>query len=286
MKRSALAHIVTPRTQASFELDEIRSNGDEIVEAWLVSVDSREVYPVIAGIGVLWRDVRACVRRHGNVFERTPAQDPRMVRFIRRRIGRGFDRVPFEHVHAHYADLVAEPPEGFDTRRNVADEALQEVVHAHAADGHFRLAVHVGCGVGRGCFSLAEGAGLVIGTDRSAAHIRRARNISVTREHFFLAAPPGSGLKELPLDLTPLARERTDFVVAEPGWLPLASGSADLVVLEESDGHGAVPWADALASVRRVLAPAGTLVVPTGRAAGLLRSGAREIGPYSLGSLA
>lgn len=286
MKRSALAHIVTPRTHASFELDEIRANGDEIVEAWLVAADTREVYPIIAGIGVLWRDVKACVRRHGNVFERTPAQDPRMVRFIRRRIGRGFDRVPFEHVHAHYADLVAEPPEGFDTSRNLGDQALQEIVYAHAGVGHFRLAVHVGCGVGRGCFSLAEGAELVIGADRSAAHIRRARNISVTREHFFLAAPPGSGLKELPLDLTPLARERTDFVVAEPAWLPLATDSADLVVLEESDGHGAIVWGEAVASVRRVLAPDGTLVVPRARAPGLLRDGARAFGPYAVGSLA
>jgi SAM-dependent methyltransferase len=240
------------------ELDPIRVPGGEIVEAFLVGRAGRRTWPVIAGIAVLPPDLPAHLRARGAVYWRTPMTDPRMVRFLLGRAGRGMDVVPFDEVVRRYGDLAATD----ETAQAPApeDAALARLLAA-LAPGHGR-GLDAGCGVGRGVFVLAAALGAALGVDRSVACIRRARNIAVTREHFFLPAPPTSEEREIPVDLERLHRAGSDFAVASPERLPLGDGCLDVVVLRDGDGAG--PYADpaaARAEARRVLSPDGLLLL-------------------------
>jgi SAM-dependent methyltransferase len=162
------------------------------------------------------------------------------------------------------------------------DDAALARLLAEETPGRGR-ALDVGCGVGRGVFLLTEHLGMALGVDRSAARVRRARNVAATRADFFLPAPPGVGPREVPLELSRLARDGADFAVAAADALPLADGALDAVVLRAGDGLG--PWADAaaaLAEAVRVVAPGGLLVLEAGLPApgGAWRA-ARTVSPFS-----
>ena len=108
---------------------------------------------------------------------------------------------------------------------------------------------------------LCEFLAAAIGIDSSIACVRRARNIAVTNEAFFLPAPKGSGMKEIPLELGSLARDGADFAVADAHALPFTDGAFDVVVLHDGDMAG--PWEDAArveAEAARVLAANGRLL--------------------------
>jgi len=262
VKRAVVSALVCPQTHAPYELDPIRVADDEIVEAFLISRDRRDVRPLLAGIAVLPVDLRAHLRSQGTVYLRTPAHDPRMVRFVHGRAGFGYDAVRFDDVVSHYRDLAAEPPDGYDTSRHPDDVALAVLLDAQYADREGPMsALVIGCGVGRDTFVVARHTrGFVVGVDRSAARVRRARNIAVTRENFFL---PGKdvGVKEILLDLSSLVREPADFAVVDPDRLPFADDTMDLVVLHAGDGLGAWEDCDAvLAEAQRVCAPGAVLV--------------------------
>jgi SAM-dependent methyltransferase len=260
--------LACPRTRAPYEADVVRESDDEIVEAFLVPGSGRlegslhEVRPIFAGVAVLPVDLDRHLRDHGSVYRRSPINDPRLARFLLGRAGAGHDAVPFDLVVGHYRDLAHAPPEGYDTTVHPSDAALDRLLVACL--GEARRAgrgLEVGCGVGRGTFLLCARLEAALGVDRSVACVRRARNIAVTREHFFLPAPRDSGLKEIPLDLDRIAREGADFAVADAHALPVADGAADVVVLHAGDAKGA--WSDAAAvaaEARRVLAPGGLWV--------------------------
>ena len=261
MERAWIELLRCPRTGSAYDLDPTREEGDDVVEAFLVSRREQEVRPILSGMAVLVPDLRAHLREHGNVYARIPLADSRIARFVLGRIGRGTDDfVPFAEVVAHYGDLVEpgelDPPPPMHAR----DEALARLLVEHGvAQGR---GVHVGCGVGRGAFVLRSLLDRALGLDRSAARVRRARNVAVTRAAFFLPAPAGHPRKELPLELDRMDRTHVDFAVASAEALPLADAVADVVVLEGADGRG--PLADparALAEAERVLAPGGLLVV-------------------------
>jgi uncharacterized protein YbaR (Trm112 family) len=262
VRRALLDRLACPRTGAPYVLDPVRVAGDEVVEGFLVSTDAREVRPLVAGVAVLPQDLRAHLDAHGSVYRRTPVNDPRLARFLLADIGTGHDRVPFEMVVGHYRDLASDPPPGYTTDRHPDDVALAELLDDALGTGRAPgLGVVLGCGVGRGVFDLVRHVEAALGLDRSIACVRRARNIAVTNEHFFLPAPPGSGLGEIALDLATLERLGADFAVADPHALPLRAGAADVLVCAAQDGKG--PWPDADAAVaeaRRVLAPGGLLV--------------------------
>jgi len=262
MKRAAIELLVCPRTRAPFDLDAIRIAEDEVIEGFLISRDERRVYPIVAGIAVLAADLEGHLRRQGNVYRRSPMNDPRLARFLLGQAGTGYVVVPFEEVVGHYRDLAAEPPEGYETTPHEEDTALAALVADVLGDRSRRgLGLVVGSGVGRSVFVLCEPLARVLGLDRSAACVRRARNIAVTVEDFFLPAPKGSGLKEIALDLSGLRRDGADFVVADAVRLPVADAILDVVLLQPGDSIG--PWADAAAAVaeaRRVLRPGGLLV--------------------------
>ncbi len=96
--------------------------------------------------------------------------------------------------------------------------------------------VDAGCGAGYGTAELARHAETVIGFDAAPEAVEHAR------AHY--AAP------------------NISFLCASCAAVPLASGSADLVVTYEVIEH-IEPWRDFLAETRRILAPAGILIIST-----------------------
>jgi len=262
MQRALIDLLASPRTRAPFDLDVMRASGDEIVEAFLVSSDQRIVYPILAGVAVLPADLQDHLLRQGNVYRRSPINDPRLGRFLLGQAGSGYVVVPFDEVVGHYRDLAAAPPEGYSTERHPEDRALAALLDEVCGVGvRAGRGLDVGSGVGRGVFLLLEHCSAVLGIDRSLACVRRARNIAVTVEHFFLPAPKQSGLKEVALDLSPLVREGADFAVADAQALPLPDAVMDLVLLRPGDVSG--PWPDrasAVAEAQRVLLPGALLL--------------------------
>ena len=229
-----------------YHLDATRQAGPEIQEGFLVAKETAEVRPIVAGIAILPRDLARHLRDHGNVYWRTPLADSRIARFILGRAGRGTDDfVPFDEVVGRYGDLSKDGilPEVPATAPQ--DEALAKLLAAHAPDGGVGL--DIGCGVGRGAFVLRAYVDQALGVDRSAARVRRARNVATTNAAFFLPGPPDSGIREVPVDLDRLDREGVDFLVAGSDALPLADDIADVVVLRAGDGRG--PWPDAAAAL-------------------------------------
>jgi uncharacterized protein YbaR (Trm112 family) len=256
-----IERLACPLTGASYDLDPVRVADDEVVEGFLVSRDEREVRPVMAGVAILPHDLRAHLHEQGNVYRRSPINDSRLGRFLLGRAGTGYTIVPFDEVVAAYRDLARAPPPGYDTSRPAADAAFATLARRVNPGPRAGRALVVGCGVGRAVFDLCAHFPAVLGVDRNLACVRRARNIAVTREHFFLPAPKDSGLKELPLDFAQLPREGADFAVADAERLPLHEACCDLVALHAHDLLG--PWSDGPAVAReaeRVLAPGGLLL--------------------------
>ncbi len=212
---------------------------------------------------MLLLDLASHLRREGGVYRRIPLGDSRVARCVLGRAGRtAEDHVPIEEVVRRYADLV--PPGVLDDVPPPAPEdvALARLLAEHPPNAGRGL--DIGTGVGRGAFVLRPFLDRVAGLDRSIARIRRARNVAATASAFFLPAPPGSGLKELPLDLGQLDRSGVDFLVADACVLPFADDCFDVVCLRAGDGRG--PWEDGarvLAEAGRVLAPAGLLAAAT-----------------------
>lgn len=261
MDRAWIELLRCPRTGSAYHLDVTRDEDDDIVEAFLVGRRGHVVRPILSGMAVLVPDLAMHLKDHGNVYARIPLADSRIARFILGRIGRGSDDfVPFSEVIEHYADLVT--PGVLDDPPSMAprDEALARLLVDQGVAGG--RGVHVGCGVGRGAFVLRGFLDRVLGLDRSAARVRRARNVAVTKAAFFIPAPPDDARKELPLELDRMERRAVDFAVASAQALPLATDSVDLVLLEATDGRGPlVEAAGALEEAMRVLCPAGRLVV-------------------------
>lgn len=218
-----------------------------------------EVRPIVAGMAVLVADLHGHLRQQGNVYWRVPFADSRVARFVLGRAGRGEgDFVPFDEVIRRYGDLAEVPGEPEPAAPE--DLALARLLAAHAPAGGRGL--EVGTGVGRGAFVLRGFLDLVLGVDRSAARVRRARNLAATQADFFIPSPVEGGRREVRLDLDRLVRDGVDFAVADAHRLPLADGALHVVVLRSGDGRG--PWPDAvaaLAEARRVLVPGGLLVL-------------------------
>jgi SAM-dependent methyltransferase len=235
--------------------------GEEWVEGFLVCRACLAVRPVLGGSAILPKDLARHLDAQASVYRRTPLADPRVTRFVLAALGGGTDRVPFEEVTARYGDLAVLP--GAPARpRAPEDDALDLLLHRRPPGTPLHRALDVGCGVGRGTFVLAAHGAEALGVDRSAARVRRARNLAVTEEGFRLHAPDDPG-REVPLDLAVLARTAVDFAVADAESLPLASHVFDVVVLRAGDGLG--PWSDAAgaaAEARRVLRAGGLLVEP------------------------
>jgi uncharacterized protein YbaR (Trm112 family) len=262
VKRAWVEVLRCPACGGRFDVDTTREAGEEWVEGFLVCRGCLEVRPVVGGSAILPRDVKAHFRAQGSVYHRTPLADPRVTRFVLAGLGAGVDVVPFAEVTAHYGDLAAEPA----ARRPRApeDEALDALLYRLALDPPPARALDLGCGVGRGTFVLAAHGAEALGLDRSAARVRRARNLAVTEEGFLLRAPDDDR-REVALNLAVLLRTSVDFIVADADRLPLADAAFDLVVWRPGDGLG--PWeepARTSSETRRVLKPGGVLIAADG----------------------
>jgi hypothetical protein len=272
-----------PVTGAPFDLDAARESGDEVVEGFLVSQDDRRVRLLLAGVAVVPPDLRAHMRAQGSVYRRTPVRDPRLARFVLGESGPGHDAVPFDEVVGHYRDLVVDPPAGYDATAHPDDEALDRLLtRVLGSSRRPGTALVVGCGVGRGAFVANAFWTSTLGVDASLALVRRARNVAVSREHFFLPGPRELGVKEVRVDLDALVREGADFAAAHAEVLPLADASVDAAIVTAGDARG--PWADpgrVLAEARRVLRPGGALVRHAALGAAGARDAAEREGPWA-----
>jgi SAM-dependent methyltransferase len=260
MRRSWLDVLACPACGGALELDATRQAGAEVVEAFLLCQACLQVRFVAGGSAILPHDLERHLRAQGGVYRRTPLADPRVVRFVLARLGAGEDHVPFDEVTRRYGDLVADA--GAQRPAAPEDVALERLASTAAGLRPIARALDLGTGVGRGAFVLAAHATQVVGVDRSAARIRRARNLAVTEGGFRLPVP-GPERREVDLQLDRLARRGVDFAVGEGEHLPFAAGAFDLVVRRAGDGAG--PWdepARVAGEVRRVLAPAALLVRP------------------------
>jgi hypothetical protein len=254
--------------EAPFEVDATRVGGGEdggrpgeVLEAFLVCARCRAVRPVFGGVGVLVADLDAHLDAHGNVYRRAPIADPRVTRFVLGRAGSGGDVVPFAEVVDRYGDLLPAAPDAPARAPSAYDADLARWIAT--CPRATVPALEIGCGVGRGTFVLAAHTGDATGIDRSVARVRRARNVATTAE-FHLPIRPGARV-ETPIDLSRLARDDVDFVVAGPDPLPFAAATFHVVVLRHGDGDG--PFADvkaALAEARRVIDPRGLLLIENG----------------------
>ena len=237
----------------------------DLSEGYLVCASCRDVWPVVAGVAILPRDLPSHLAKQGNVYRRTPIADPRVTRYVLGMAGGGFDLVPFDEVLERYGDLL--PPDPATPARALApfDAALLDLLQARGARGP---ALDVGTGVGRGTFLLAGLVGDAVGVDRSVARLRRARNVQTALE-FRLPLHPGARA-ETPIDLARLVRTGTDFVVADPERLPFFAGTFATVVVRARDGVGG--WGDPAAvtrEARRVAGPGGLVILEgSGDAAG------------------
>ncbi len=262
MDVALIAALACPLSGAAYDIDAMRWDEDDLLEAFLVSQDERRVRALMAGVAVLPSDFQGFLRHQGAVIRRTPLQDPRLARFLHADAGDGYQGVDFGEIIAHYRDLVSEPPAGYDTSPHTDDRDLADLLaRVLPAGARARLGLLLGSGVGRAAFTLRAHCERALGIDSSLAVVRRARNIAVTQEPFFLPGPRELGVGDLPLNLDALARQGVGFAVGEAEQLPVQRAVADLVVVASGDARG--PWAKperVWEHARRVLSPAGTLI--------------------------
>lgn len=265
MKRQWLETLRCPTCRGTFHVDATREAGEggaELIEGFLLCRECLGAWPVIGGSAVLVADLRAHWRAQGSVYRRIRLSDPRVTRYVLAGLGAGVDVVPFEEVTAHYGDLVEDP--ALARERAPEDEALDALLTTMARRRALGRTLDLGCGVGRSTFLLAQHGADVLGVDRSAARVRRARNLAATSEPFYVGAPQDAR-REVPLALERLARATVDFAVVDPSRLPVADQALDGVLDHGGDGHGA--WADpeaVRAERARVLRPGGWIVEPAG----------------------
>lgn len=260
MKRSWIPSLRCPLCHGSFHVDASREAGEEWVEGLLLCRLCLATWPLVGGSALLPSDLRAHLREQASVYRRTRLADPRVTRLVLAGLGSGVDMVPFEELTAHYGDLVADAQA--ERPRAPEDHALDEVLRAAAGERPLGRALDLGCGVGRSTFLLAAHGADALGADRSAARVRRARNLAVTEVDFYLPTPEEPG-REAPLNLSGLARSAVDFAVVTPTCLPFADGVFDLVVDHGADGRGV--WSDperVRAEVWRVLCAGGRVLEP------------------------
>ncbi len=288
MRRPWIALLRCPACRGAYDLDPIREDGAEVLEAFLVCRECREERLVLGGVAVLPADLTAHLRAHGNVYRRTPIADPRMVRFVLGQVWEGGDVVPFDEVVRRYGDLASAecapaecaPAEGAPTALAEEDAALVRLLATPPARKGRGL--DIGTGVGRGTFVLTERLGEAIGVDRSVARVRRARNVATTSEPFTVPARwsergGAPRVKEIPLALERLSRQGAAFAAVDAERLPFADRAFDVVVLRDGDGVG--PWPDPAAAVRearRVIASGGLLIVARSLASEV-RAGAPDV---------
>lgn len=257
-----LPRLRSPEALAPYDVDVTRRTGDDIEEAFLVCRETRGVRPLLGGLPFLVEDLREHLRAFGHVIQRMPVADSRMARFVLGRAGRGNDDfVPFDEVSQRYGDLV--DPEHVEVVPPMApaDEALARLLRALPASPE--PALDLGCRVGRSTFLLREHRPAAMGVDRSAARVRRARNVQATDSAFHVRVAPDAD--EAPLQIRRLQRDAVDFAVIDDGPLPFADGVFSVVVWRDEDGRG--PWGDPerlLNDALRVLAPDGILVAADG----------------------
>ncbi len=280
MHRAWLEVLRCPACGERLSLDATRQAGDEVVEAFLACAACLAVRVVLGGSVLVPASLEATLRSQGAIVRRMPLADPRVARFVLARLGEGDDSVPLQDLVARYGDLRPGAPPPEEASGLAADLAAGALAARAAREGALGQALDLGTGVGRAAFEVARHARRVLGVDRSVARIRRARNLAVTEEGFLLPAVDDAR-QDAALDLARLARQGTDWAVADPTRLPLAAGSMDLVVLHAADGHGALDRPEVAAEGCRVLRARGwrlrPLASPAAWSGALAAQPAREV---------
>jgi SAM-dependent methyltransferase len=234
-----------------------RAEADDLVEGMLACPHAacRCLHPIIDGIPVVVADLPAWLRHQLDAVLRRRDLSPAVQALLGDEPGTVLDdarRTASTYATAHHADTTDGYP------------ALVRVALALAPPTDARLALDLGCAVGRGTFELAAaGARIAIGVDldfHMLSIAERARTTGVARYERrtigTVYAPCADAIAGAEI------RARTGFLCADALALPVPSATVDHAL--------ALNLVDCVASPRRlldevarVLAPAGDLVIAT-----------------------
>jgi SAM-dependent methyltransferase len=226
--------------------------GDELIEGVLRCAGCRRSYPVVEGIPVLLRETPDLVGLLSQPLEpevaavlAAPGPDDAPLPHALSRLG--------SYLDSEWGDHAAPPPDGPSPAFGF--EALDRKLRERAAS-RVKLSVELGCGVGRGLSTLARGADLVVGIDKSPQALRFARRILRGEEFRYPRRVAGRSYLPASIRAGADAAPGAQLICADALDPPLAPGGCGRTV--------ALNLLDAVRSPRALLHHLHQLTVPGG----------------------
>ena len=208
----------------------LRGQPDDLVEGILRCTGCGRTYPVIDGLPIIFTDLGALLRTEAAALVSQPLCPEVQAALA----APGPDEAPLTYaleslgayLDASWGDRATPPPDGPVPRLGAA--GLVEKLRARS-QAKVHRALEVGCGVGRGLAALREGAGLVVGVDRSPGALKLAQRILRGERVDFPRRTLGRAYAPARIDAGPLACPDVQLVCADVFGLPFAPGTFERV---------------------------------------------------------